>query len=330
MNQSKNNLFALAYGELSQDAFFAWLFNFANPIYQNDHQTLHDCAVKLLQKWLNQDIIIEDIKIKTQETFYENKKRNSIDIVIIINSSICIIVESKTNSHLHSNQLNRYADYAKQKYKNFIGIYLKTGNESRAYQKNIHPFKTFNRQDLLNHFTPYKDKISNDIFIDFVEYLQDIESKTQKFSISNPSEWKSRQWQGFYQYLDNLNLLTWWGMVNNPTHSFLVADFNKKEWQSHNKMSYTIVFAIHEQQLIFGIYDKSHKSAKIRNEFSKYLLSQAKDKFPEIKKPQKFGKGSFMKVAVINNYWLDENEQYIGMNNLVEKLKNYHNFLLSL
>ncbi|MFB6348175.1 PD-(D/E)XK nuclease family protein [Moraxella sp. ZJ142] len=351
MNQPKNNLFALAYKELSQDAFFAWLFNFANPVYKNSHEQLHDCAVSLLQKWLGINIDIATIEVKTQETFStedkenENvKRRNAIDLFIIINKNTYLIIESKTNSSLHSNQLERYTKHAKENYKNFTGIYLKTGNESNYVRANIHPaFKAITRQDLLEHFNSYKDSIHkdgirNDIFIDFVENLQDIENQTNSFEQSSPENWEWRQWEGFYQKLDNLNLLEDWFYVDRRSGGFLAADFKGKQWQSKHG-EYKILFAVHEKQLVFGIFlgdtnkqnnkDKSIKR-EVRDEFAERLPNAAKDKFLKITKPKRLGMGKFTRVAFVDKYWLDDAGNYIGIDEMIKKMKQYHEFLLSL
>lgn len=80
MKTKTPNIFDYATKELSQDAFFTWLINWATPEYIGN--PLHDCAVEFIHELLpeNKMITIESI-----ETFNQWKHT---DIWITINGKV--------------------------------------------------------------------------------------------------------------------------------------------------------------------------------------------------------------------------------------------------
>ena len=174
------NLFNFAPSELSQDAFFAWLLSFADKKYQHEFLDLHQVSQALLLAFIkkcrpNFQIDIRTIQIKRQYKFKVDKNKRVIDILIVINEKYSdefrIIIESKTSSKEYGNQLYNYAQYAKNQDWNFIGIYLKTGNEATCFLNKISEktkefnmrFEIFNRQDILSILNTDKS-IKNDIY----------------------------------------------------------------------------------------------------------------------------------------------------------------------
>lgn len=326
------NLFSLAPSELSQDAFFAWLFSFTDKKYQNGFKDLHEVSQKLLYAFIQKCRPNFNINIQTVTI---EKQHKHIDILVIINDNFRILIESKTNSKEHSNQLKRYGEYAKNQNWDFIGIYLKTGNEAKCFLNQI-PIKTrelgikfeiFNRQEILSVLNSYPN-IDNDIFVSYLSYLQNIENKTQSFKSLPIKDWNSRSWQGLYEYLDNLNYLYWWDYVPNPSGGFWGANFVKSNWQG-----YSTVLAIHQKTLVFGIFvTEKDKQTKIRNQFSQFLLKSAQEQgLKDIVRPNQFGKGRFMKVAEVKQEkWLGLDDDKIDLNKVLSILENYQKFLSSL
>lgn len=326
------NLFTFAPRELSQDAFFVWLFSFADKKYKNDFNNLHEVAQKLLLSFIEK--CRPNLNIDIQTVVVE-KQHNYIDILIIINDDFRILIESKTNSKEHSNQLKCYSEYAIRKKWDFIGIYLKTGNEAKCFLNQIPnktkelgiTFEIFNRQEILSVLDAYS-YIDNDIFTHYLCHLQNIERKTRSFENLPIKAWYNRSWQGFYEYLDHLNYLSWWDYVPNPKGGFWGANFEKRKWQD-----YSIVFAIHQRTLVFGIYvTEKDKQTKLRNEFSQVLLKSAKEHgLQDIVRPSHFGKGRFMKVAEVKQeHWLGQDDDMIDLDKVVSILKMYQEFLISL
>ena len=98
------NLFDYATSELSQDAFLCWLFSWADNKYKDKYADLNNCAKDVIKLFSNNEIDnIESIEVHKQE--------NNIDAFIIVNNQYLLIVEDKTDTGEHGNQLNRYKDF---------------------------------------------------------------------------------------------------------------------------------------------------------------------------------------------------------------------------
>lgn len=308
--------------------FFAWLISFADKKYQHEFSNLHQVAQSLLLAFIKK--CLPNFKINIQ-TVAIQKQLKHIDIVVLINDNFRILIESKTNSKEHGNQLKRYGEYAISQNWDFIGIYLKTGNEPNYSLKKI-PDKTkglemvfniFNRQDILNIFRNY-NHIDNSIFVDYFNYLQEIENKTNYYRELSIKNWHSCSWQGFYQYLEEKNMVCWWDYVHNFNGGFWAADFPEITWQG-----YKVVLAIHERTLVFGIFvADTNQRTKIRNDFANLLLSKAKEQnLNEITRPNRFGHGYFMKVAEVKQeHWLGQNDDIIQLNQVIVNLTKYQQF----
>lgn len=325
------NLFKFAPSELSQDAFFAWLISFADKKYQHEFSDLHQVAQSLLLAFIKK--CRPDFKIDIQ-TVSIQKQHKHIDIVVIINDNFRILIESKTNSKEHGNQLKRYGEYAIHQNWNFIGIYLKTGNEPNYSLNNISyktkelgvVFNVFNRQDILNIFNNYKH-IDNSIFLDYFNYIQEIENKTNSYHELQIQNWYSRSWQGFYQYLEEKNMIYWWDIINNKDSRIWGANLAKILW---NGVSITLGIRQNKLAFIITIEDKS-KQKSMRNDASKFLLQHAhQNGLTEIIKPKRFGNGKFMAIAEIQQeHWLGQDNETINLDKVVANLKRYQDFLLS-
>ena len=102
------NLFDFATSELSQDAFLCWLFSWADNKYKENYPVMNNCAKAVLKLFCNKEIDnIENVEVHKQE--------NNIDVFVKINNKYLLIIEDKTYTKEHDNQLNRYKDSAKNR-----------------------------------------------------------------------------------------------------------------------------------------------------------------------------------------------------------------------
>ena len=112
-----NNIFKFATTELSQDAFICWCINFFN----------YDCNLKKLSIDL---LKIDSIKIL--------KQFQKIDILLILNGiNTAAIIEDKTYTSEHNNQIENYVNSLKKSGSNnhlninentkIVVVYFKTG-----------------------------------------------------------------------------------------------------------------------------------------------------------------------------------------------------------
>ena len=132
-----NNIFSFATGELSQDAFICWCLNWIN---EPDNITTHryrQLGLELLAKLidnlpernqlLNVDINSIDKIILVQQVL-------NIDVLAIIPQyKLAIIIEDKTNTSEHDNQIRFYKDS--------LDIVFKTKKPWNAYNKLKNAFK---------------------------------------------------------------------------------------------------------------------------------------------------------------------------------------------
>ena len=121
-----NNIFKFATPELSQDAFICWCINFFN----------YDCNLKKLSIDLLKKFNIKNIdKIDSIKILKQFQK---IDILLILNGiNTAAIIEDKTYTSEHNNQIENYVNSLKKSGSNnhlninentkIVVVYFKTG-----------------------------------------------------------------------------------------------------------------------------------------------------------------------------------------------------------
>lgn len=176
MSSTTPNIFNYATKELSQDAFFIWLLQWAAKEY-SDHP-MHKVGRGFLQLLMNDETYVCD-KIKI------TKQWKKVDIVASIDNKDFIVIEDKTNSHRHSDQLEKYAEAARNHCKKKdlnppTLVYLKTGNEDDRNFPAIEAlgYTVITRKKILQLLIQYS-AIENETFQDFLKYLNQIEQDTQ-------------------------------------------------------------------------------------------------------------------------------------------------------
>ena len=109
-----NNLFSFATGELSQDAFICWCLNWIN---EPDNVATHryrqlglDLLAKLIDKPSNCDKLLK-VDIKLIDKVILVQQVLNIDVLAIIPKyRLAIIIEDKTSTSEHGNQISFYKD----------------------------------------------------------------------------------------------------------------------------------------------------------------------------------------------------------------------------
>lgn len=214
-NQEKPNLFKFATSELSQDAFLCYLLSYCKKEYESLYPNEYEIGNKFFNKILEECFKSE--KIPKVETLEIKKQNNNIDILLILNEKIdpyYIIIEDKTETSEHSEQIQRYknklmelmGDIEEEKIKT---LYFKTGDESlhklgNSSSKENHIM----RKDFLKLYYYDKDKIlykgNNCIIIEYFERLKQIDDEIESFREVNLKEEEFSWYQmiGFYNALD--------------------------------------------------------------------------------------------------------------------------------
>ncbi len=215
------NLFRYATSELSQDAFICWLLSHATESGWKESAQLGECAVAFLNKILNasglnlaNSACVTDIKRQ-----YEH-----IDVFVEINHKLNIIIEDKTFTNTHGNQINRYKKTLLDKgvaEENILCVFYNIEDQPSP-EKNV-DFE-FTRKNLLELFRPYVKNAGNQILSDYVEYLESIEHEVNSYQTLPISKWSDRAYQGFFIHLRETVLKDVdmsWGHVSNHSGGFM-------------------------------------------------------------------------------------------------------------
>ena len=176
---NRPNLFRFAPSELSQDAFLAWLLSWSSRDAQAavDHyslQRLQEAAcellnllldkrekpysriVKVLPQWNKIDLYLHGVD--------ENEKPFS------------LVIEDKTDTSEHDNQLERYQELAEQEKHGYLRlVYFKTGWWSPADERTLKGYSAIRRKDILDCLKDYRD--CHPILADYYAHLKTIDTK---------------------------------------------------------------------------------------------------------------------------------------------------------
>ena len=220
-----NNLFYYATKELSQDAFICWLCSFSLDEADKTDNELVKCSQNLISTFLEKGTE-SHIEISEWQLSKVEKQVGNIDVLLTLDFKgvkYKVIIEDKTHTSEHDNQLERYKDQAKKDGSEVIGIYFKTGFQSDYAVVEKAGYKVFNRKDILEVLNSCKSE--NAILCAYREYWLNFENLAQSYKDSNLFEWPD--WQtvnGFYEEMQGVIWETgsWagYGYVSNPSGGF--------------------------------------------------------------------------------------------------------------
>lgn len=330
------NIFDIATKELNQDAFITWLLQFADSKQSQTDDLLNTCGKKFVTELIKKQYSeFNDPIIKVKA----GRQWENIDVWAEVNDKYLIIIEDKTFTSHHSNQLERYKKSAtdwciKNNYENPVCIYLKTGNESQNNLNGIikEGFAIFNRVDFINLLKDFSST-SNNIFLDFLDRLARIEKSNNEFESKEISKWNGSDWQGFFQFLEKEIKIVNWHYVNNPNGGFWNAVLNWDYWGI-----YPVYLQIEQGKLCFKIstdpkepviMPENTSRGEVRNKLCNLILKKSREfGFEHITRPIRFGNGNYMTVAVVKREnWLGANHEILEKETVVKTLKDYLTFL---
>ena len=314
----KPNLFTHATSELSQDAFILWLLEWADSECATEDKALHETAKEFVRLLLeNKDLEIHSVDCKKQE--------HHIDVFAIINEKYAIIIEDKTDTSEHNNQLERYEKWVTEQ-KEYSAlethiVYYKRGNES-YFRLNkmtdkyaLKRFTILTRKDVLEVLT--KCTTNNLIFCDYVEYIQDIHRQTEAYQSLPVSDWSNYTWQGFYMALEKELQTGDWGYVPNKQGGFWGFNWHWDSITSNTDVD--IYLQIEEKKLCVKAYQKD--GVEKGYIYSSQLVELAKEKNISLVKPDRLRKGTTMTLAV------HKFPDTANFSDIVQLLRDIENFL---
>ena len=350
----KPNIFNYATKELSQDAVICWLIDWARrqDVQDAEDEALRDCGRRFVEALLAEhgaslDGDIEEVEILQQD--------HSIDVLARINSRQVLLIEDKTDTSDHSGQLERYykavvggkTGLGEVHEENLFPIFFKTGNQSKGADDLIEKkhgeagkeYKVFNRKEFLEKVLDHY-KGSNPILLDFRAYLQEWEDDTNSFKDwkkGESTEWSWKAWQGFFREIEEKLTGDYernrWGYVPNPAGGFFGLWWNArpiKEGEVYLQLE-VVTGKWAKQRLCFKVaVDKEKLGSKligaVRNKWHNLVLDVANKDVPKGEekacKPDRFGSGWTMTIALWKNPWLAFGDSgTLDLNKTVANLK---------
>lgn len=186
----KNNLFSFATSELSQDAFICWCLNWIN--YPNEN--LYSMAKDIFSNLLEEENI-RNIKVEIKRQF-----RKTDILVLLKDFNKAYIIEDKTYSSEHNEQIKKYKEDIETIKKELkIGIvktvYFKTGFWFSDDDSVLADIK-INKKEFLDILNKYKGK--NPILDDYCEYFYGVteQEEKEKNYLINEEEIKEKGYWG--------------------------------------------------------------------------------------------------------------------------------------
>lgn len=217
------NLFDFATSELSQDAFVCWLAAWADPGCRAVSAPLHAAGTAFVARLLE---VGRGPKVAEVRSVQVRRQWQDIDVLLVVNGDTAIVVEDKTDTKDHSDQLRRYRAAAAAEFPadRIAAVYLKTGDQGNYRAAEGAGYGRFLRKDFLAILGAGESAgVSNDIFADFHRHLRKVEAAVQSFRTAPLAGWSGvrSRWRGFFLALQECLGEGDWGHVPNKGGGFM-------------------------------------------------------------------------------------------------------------
>ena len=315
------NIFSFATSELCQDEMFAWLIQWASPEFAVADPELHRIGRQFVRILTGKDesYLIDSIDVGRQ---WEN-----IDIWAEINDNTILIVEDKTGSTVHDGQLERYKVSVEREYAgkrtDLCYAYVKTCEEPRSVLARIEQcgYKVVCRQDILECLNDYNG--TDTLLVSYRNHLQKLDNSVMSYKYLPEKQWDWYAWQGFYKELEKRVSLESWSYVANPSGGFLGA-----WWHFVEVGDCTMYLQFEQGKLCFKISyegdEEDRSEVRCRNHIK--LLEKSRERYPEIHRPDRFGSGMYMTIAVVDEEKIF-GDGIVDFISLTSKLKQYETLI---
>lgn len=310
------NLFNFATSELSQDAMFAWMLSWASPQCKKYDESLHAVALRFVK------LLTGDSSLRV-DSITVGRQKSHIDILAEINDDIVLAIEDKTGTTIHDNQLVRYIKAVENEYPNRkkCFAYVKTGNEPKSILNTVKKagYKILLCNDIIKCLDAYVGE--NALVCNFRAHLKAQEAATQSFKSLPILQWTWMSWEGFYKELESKIELDNWSYVPNKSGGFLGAWWHFTPFcntQGRGEM----YLQFEQGDLCFKICPHEGDHSEVREECHNRLIKCSSGRFPEIKRPARFGAGQYMTIAKISSAGLFGHAE-VDFDGVYKKLKMY-------
>ena len=319
----KPNIFDHATKELSQDAMICWLIKWsAAPADDDSEKALRQLGCDFIGAMLAKHDKTLAGDVENVQLFRQDK---GIDVLACVQDEggrqHVFLIEDKTDTGDHSNQLQRYRD-AVRRGQTCLGhvpehwpIYLKTGNQSLHKARQLERetgYRVFDRADFLAVLNRYQG--TDSIAMQFRAHLQSLEDDFNGWNDWTPEDrrnWSWAAWQGFYRALEDMfqgrDGEMDWGYVNPRSGDgflgFWWFPFPDSDLPTYLQLE-TKPSDPSRQRLCFKVEPKDNG---MRAQEYYELLREAAQTTGNcaIERPQRFGHGSTMTVAHWEGDWFE-------------------------
>jgi len=314
-----NNIFNYATSELSQDAFLCWLLSYAKKDAKED-KGLRDCAINFIKDIIPSltnskgDIFVSDIE----------RQYNNIDVLFTVNDNYVVIIENKTFSSEHSNQLVRYTDIITTdpkfgKYELFKVLY-KTGFQSNISFIEEAGFKFIGLEQIMKLFAPYVSRTENQIFQDYYSYWDNFNKTVMEYTELPVNKWGWQHINGFYRDFKKSGIIgkagfdTDFDYVANPRGGLYAMWMSNDSFLYYNEQKYELYLQLEFSEGKFQLclrtgikqeegIDTDVTPGDLRNFLTYYISESGKWIYTLSEygfvKPDRFGTGATMTIGVI-------------------------------
>ncbi len=304
----KPNLFYYATSELSQDAILCWLLSWADNKHKSDDRILHELGKNFLNS-------IYERTLGTIPGNYQSieirRQAGGIDILCLVNGDVAIIIEDKVGTKQHSDQLARYKEHVIQKgytSDKIISVYLQTRDQSDYSEVEKHGYSVYQRRDMLNVLESSSGRAAqekSDVIASYSSYLRQIEDEVQSFKTLSPTDWSWESWKGLYTELQRTLIDARWDYVANPSGGFLGF-----WWHFLGNDQCKQYLQIEQEKFCFKIkVEDQEKRREFRDHWHQRILEECSRHGLKAKRPDRFGNGNYMTVAILDQDFLIVNER---------------------
>lgn len=317
VSSSRPNLFSHATSELSQDAFFCWLLEWADQSHSETQPALHEVAKGLVHGFC------EAVGFDPPEPPFSldvlRQVNGEVDIVALIEDKYALVIEDKVGTYSHSNQLERYQTAMRDEYgdRDPGFVYLQTGNQASYDKVRDKGWSPFTRQDLLRVLRKGEDSVQNAIFEDYLDYLEDIDASVRRYETTPIDQWEPRDsaYKGLFTALQDALGEGSWKYVANPSGGFM-GFF----WGWTDVPGGEIYLQLEEDELTVRVkVPDPDEQSELRNIWSKRIIEGVDE--VDLEKPH-FGKGETMKIAESGDYRIAQEDGLLDLERTASRLED--------
>lgn len=317
------NFFEFASDERSQDAFICWLLSWAKPEMKEKNVPLHETGRDFVRSLAERHGYAPPDLGAVERVHYQYKQA---DVVARLGGSTALLIEDKVGTGAHSGQLGRYRSALQEEFDEVLPIFLKTRDQSDYEHAREEGYEPFLREDLLEVLQRGggDSGVGNDIFHDYLSHLRFIQDTVESFENKPVGQWPEAAWKGFYQLLQDELGEGSWNYVANPSGGFMAF-----YWHSFGSGGSEQYLQLEEEKLCFKIsVDEEGRYSELRDKWHSRVVEAGEEAFVQVRKPDHFGHGGHMTVAVLEGGYLKTDEDgLIDIDKTVARLRKAEEIL---